>query len=171
MTRVKTVAKWIFLLLPSVAVISIAAIAIITRLVPDRRPERFVAHWAELFRGVSTPDDLTGICAEDRPDLIFTRRFPSGEWVMARTEYSCSDGAGFDATVFRDSSGGIQYQMGHHFCGFEGLCRELNSPGATNVAGFFDSLKSIDFREWEMNDQPTGGAAVARGVGTPSARP
>lgn len=77
------------------------------------------------------------------------RTFDSGEWVAARSEYSCVDGAGFDATVFLDSRGAIKYQVGHHFCGYEGLSSELQKVDTQNLTGFYAKLTNVVLRAWD----------------------
>jgi hypothetical protein len=147
MTQAKTIAKWTFRLLPSALLIAFGTSVIFSRLIPDNRSERFVAHWTKLFQRMATLEEISGIPTEDRPELIFTRRFTNGEWVMVRGEYSCTDGAGFDATVFRDSSGIIRYQTGHHYCGFDGLRGELNGIEANSITEFFESIRGLEVTE------------------------
>jgi hypothetical protein len=56
------------------------------------------------------------------------------------SEHSCSSGAGFDATIFYDSSGAVRVDRTHHFCGIEGLQSELGSVAATSLADFYTGL-------------------------------
>ena len=63
----------------------------------------FINHWGYLFKKYKTPDVFKHIGDPDRPDLIHVVYFANSEWVAARTAYSCTDGADFNATVFLDS--------------------------------------------------------------------
>ena len=96
---------------------------------------------------INSLDDLPIIPKNKSQSLIYTRIFPNGEWIAARTEYACSDGAGFDATVFRGSKGRILYQTEHHFCGYEGLSSELNDVTAETLVDFYNNLTNINFIE------------------------
>ena len=129
-------------------------------------PLAFVNHWGMLFRKYRTPETFPEIKTSDRADLIFVRTFDSTEWVAARTEYSCTDGAGFDATVFLDSHGAIKYQIGYHFCGYEGLCGELRKVEADNLPEFYAKLTNVVIRVWDgkaanQTMKRTTGAVVA----------
>lgn len=121
----------------------------------NRRVEQFVGHWGPLFAEHQDLQGLQQIDAADRPDLIYIRHFDSGEWIAARTEYSCTDGAGFDATVFLDSSGSIHYQTGYNFCGYEGLCGELNGIPATSLPQFYAGLKHMELTKWTPKSIPS----------------
>jgi hypothetical protein len=130
-------------------------------------PMAFVNHWGEIFRQHSTPEAFHQLAVVERPDLIYLRRFDNGEWVAARTEYSCTGGAGFDATVFLDSHGVIRFQVGHHFCGYEGLCSELREIKADTVAEFYTRMTDVQVRIWDVNSannsvEPTGGSRRAQ---------
>lgn len=140
MTKLKTFGKWTFRLLPVCLIALVALGFLVKHLSTPQRAKRFITHWAVLFSQCNSLADVESIAQEERPDLIWMREFENGEWVIARTEHACTSGAGFDATVFRDSSGSILYQTTHHFCGYEGLCGDLRRAGATNLVQFYASL-------------------------------
>jgi hypothetical protein len=125
-------------------------------------PEKFIDHWGTTFTRCNSIRDIKAIPATDRQDLIWVREFTNGEWILARNEYACTDGAGFDATVFRDSNGSIFYQTTHHFCGYEGLCGELTQVKATNLVEFYASLdQDIKRMKWKpVGQQIVGGDGV-----------
>jgi len=106
----------------------------------------FVTHWTQVFRRYGSPERFTDIAQQDRPDLICLRRFDNGDWIAARTEYSCTDGAGFDATVFIDSKGALKYQTGHHFCGYEGLSCDIRGVQARSLAEFYEHMTNVQFK-------------------------
>ena len=111
--------------------------------------DEFVNHWGELFAQCNSVSDLKQISDVDRPDLIFVRKFDNGELIFARSEHACTSGAGYNATVFRDSSGAIYYDTSHHFCGYEGLCCELKSIVSTNLNQFYAGLaEDVELKPW-----------------------
>jgi hypothetical protein len=135
--------RWLLL-----AVVVVAAASTTMHWKRAHDPVVFVDHWGDLFHQHSTPEAFKTIAPGDRPDLIYQRLFDSGEWIAARTEYSCTDGAGFDATVFLDSRGSIRYQIGHHFCAYEGLSGDLNKVEANSLAEFYSKLTNVELRVW-----------------------
>lgn len=138
---------WLLPLLLLVLLVS----AFVSPLFYKPNPVPFVNHWGKVFSQHQTPESFHTIKASDRPDVIYLRRFGSNEWVAARSEHACTDGAGFNATVFLDSSGVIKYQSGHHFCGYEGLCCELGAVAASNLSGFYGGLTNVEFHVWHEN--------------------
>lgn len=114
------------------------------------REERFVAHWARLFQTCPTAESLQRLDPSERPDLILIRRFSNGQWVAVRNEYSCMDGAGFDASVWYDSTRKIRFDTSRNFCGYEGLCGELGFE-ASNLEQFYDGAAAlgVHLREWK----------------------
>lgn len=124
----------------------------------NRRAEQFVDHWAALFaehQDLQELQELKRTDAADRPDLIYIRKFDSGQWIAARNAYSCMNGGSFDATVFLDSDGRIHYQIGRNFCGYEGLCGELNMIPATSLPQFYAGLKNKDMETTTWTPQNT----------------
>ena len=111
----------------------------------DARSMRFVDHWASLLSRCRNIQEVEAV-AKEQDRLVLTRRFDSGEWVAVCSEHSCCSGAGFDATVFVDSKGTIQYDTTHSFCGYEGLCGELNGVAASNLNQFYSGVDSMGIR-------------------------
>jgi hypothetical protein len=77
---------------------------------------------------------------------VSVRTFPSGEWYVATCEHACCSGAGFDATVIRDSTGAIYADKTHTFCGVEGMAEDLSYIKADSLAEFYA-------RVWQMKLQ------------------
>jgi hypothetical protein len=97
------------------------------------RASRFVATQSQRLRACRTLPEV-------RQVADFTRTFPDGSWVAAVSEHACCSGAGFNATVFYDSSGGIRVDQTHAFCGTEGLQGELNQIAGNSLAAFYAGL-------------------------------
>lgn len=135
-------------LLPLCVLILIALSVIIKHLFAEKRAMRFINNWGNNFMQCNTIEDVQLIPQEERPDLIWVKQFNNGEWVIARNEHACS-GTGFDATIFRDSTGVIYYQTAHHYCGYEGLCAELSAVKGTNLVQFYAGLDNdVELKEW-----------------------
>jgi hypothetical protein len=79
---------------------------------------------------------------------VVVRVFASGEWIVATCEYSCCSGAGFDATVIRDSTGATYANTGHNFCGIEGLGEGLGeySVPAASLPAFYSGLSKLNLQ-------------------------
>jgi hypothetical protein len=107
-----------------------------------QRPQAFIQQWSERFRAVDSLESAKQLASTEP---VIVRTFPSGEWLIATCEYSCCDGAGFDATVMRDSSGAIFTNLGHNFCGVEGLGEELSEfrVPATDLSSFYSTLTDL----------------------------
>jgi len=136
---------------PALLLASVLLVSGILGCSSDVRAERFIDDWAVRLSELENPADVRGAPSVDWPDLVYVRRLANGEWIAARTEYSCDGGDGFDATVFVDSSGLVQYQIGHHFCGHDALDYELGSIDATDLAGFYRALgliEDLNLKEW-----------------------
>lgn len=103
---------------------------------------RFINHWSERFRGIESLDTAKQM---DQKEPVFIRTFPSGEWIIATCEHSCCSGAGFDATVIRDSAGTIYTDTTHTFCGIEGMSSTLSEYGtpATSLTSFYSGLSML----------------------------
>jgi hypothetical protein len=136
--------KHILWLLPLALVLCSVSLTLFSASKPNPMP--FVKHWVHEFQEHKNKESFSRISKSDRPDLIVIRGFANRDWIAARTEYSCMDGAGFDATVFIDSKGQIAYQIGHHFCGYEGLCSELNKVEASSLAEFYTQMTNVHFQ-------------------------
>lgn len=149
MTATRTTGKWIFRLLPVGVLVAVIAIAVGSRLMPDHQTEGFVRHWARLFQKCPDVDSIRALPPAERPDCIYTRQFTNGQWVAVRMEHSCCSGAGFDASVFADSTRTIRYDTTYSFCGYESLCGELGSVAATNLDGFYASLTNLNLKTWK----------------------
>jgi hypothetical protein len=106
---------------------------------PEKEARVWISHWAAAFRQCHSLGEIDALSAKERRP-IYTRRFPDGFWVAAVNEYNCSAGAGFNAAVFYDSTGRVQVDRSHHFCGFEGLESDLARISATSFGGFYAGL-------------------------------
>jgi len=106
-----------------------------------RRPRAFVCQWNEQFRKI---DNLASARKFQEDNGVFLREFPSGEWLIGTCEHSCCSGAGFDATVIRDSKGAVFADTSHTFCGIEAMYSELGGIPADNLAGFYGKQKLLD---------------------------
>lgn len=100
----------------------------------DARASHFVSAQSERLRTCRTLPEVQRVAQ-------FTRSFSDGSWVAAISEHSCSSGAGFDATVFYDSTGVVREERSHHFCGSEGLENELGRVAANSVTEFYGALQ------------------------------
>lgn len=107
-----------------------------------QRPRAFIQHWSERFRTVGSLDAAKRF---EQSEPVVVRTLPSGEWFIATCEHSCCSGAGFDATVIRDSTGAIYADTTHTFCGIEGLGGELGEERvpATSLAAFYSALSQL----------------------------
>ena len=121
-------------------------VALGTYLHLKHRPQAFIEHWSEHFSTVNRLD-LAQRFARTEPVIV--RIFPSGEWLIATCEYSCCGGAGFNATVIRDSTGAIYTNVGRNFCGIEGLDEELGERlnPATSLPEFYSTLSGIELQK------------------------
>ncbi len=111
-----------------------------------QRPRAFIQHWSERFR---TVDSLDTAKRFEQSESVVVRTLPSGEWLIATCEHSCCSGAGFDATVIRDSTGAIYADTTHTFCGIEGLGGELSEDRvhATSLAAFYSGLSQLKLQK------------------------
>jgi len=111
-----------------------------------QRPRAFIEYWSERFRAVDSLDAAKRI---QQSEPVVIRAFPSGEWFIATCEHSCCSGAGFDATVIRDSTGATYSNTTHTFCGIEGLGGELSehSAPATTLAAFYSGLSQLKLQK------------------------
>jgi len=108
-----------------------------------RRPQAFIQQWSERFRAVNSLEEAKRF-QESEP--VYLRTFPSGEWLIATCEHSCCSGAGFDATVIRDSTGAIYADATHCFCGIEEMSSEFERVPAGTLAAFYPGLQSINLQ-------------------------
>jgi len=106
---------------------------------PKKEAPIWIAHWTATFRQCHSLEDIRALSARARR-FVYTRTFADGSWVAAVNEYACTDGAGFDAAVFYDSTGRVQVDRSHHFCGFEGLGADLSRVSATSLHDFYLGL-------------------------------
>lgn len=106
---------------------------------PQKEAPLWIAHWTAEFRQCHSLADINALSARTHRS-IYTKTFPDGSWVAAVNEYACTDGAGFDAAVFYDSSGRAQVDRSHHFCGFEGLDADLSRVSAISLRDFYADL-------------------------------
>ena len=111
-----------------------------------QRPHAFIEHWSERFR---TVDTLGSARRLEQSEPVIVRTLASGEWWIATCEHSCCSGAGFDATVIRDSTGAIYADTTHTFCGIEGLGGELGEHRvpARTLAAFYSGLSQLKLRK------------------------
>ena len=148
MTETKLTGRRVLWLVPVGILLTLAAVAVGSRLVPDHRAGAFVAHWAKLFQDCPDIASIQALPTKERPDCIFIRAFTNGQWVAVRMEHSCCSGAGFDASVFVDSTRTIRYDTTHTFCGNETLSAELGRIQAAGPAGFYASLTNLTLQTW-----------------------
>lgn len=106
--------------------------------VPRWRAEAFIARWSAQLRKCGS---IRAVKALPDADWVYTRKLPSGEWVAAASEHSCCAGAGFDATVFWDSTGRLQCDTSYSFCG--GPAGELDRVEARSLREFYARLPSL----------------------------
>jgi len=130
------------LLALGVAITCVVAAIIAGQLFFRMAPERFVDRWAGLFRGCNGLASVESLSNREAKGALYIREFADGEWVAVSSECSCT-GAGFDASVFYDSTGAIYSDTTHHFCGYEGLCGELNGIDASGLDDFYMALKAL----------------------------
>ena len=107
------------------------------------RPERFVHEWSTRFKAVQTLQEAKRL---DETEPVFVHTFASGEWFVATCEHSCCSGAGFDATVIRDSTGAIFADTSHTFCGIEGMASDLRDAAGDSLPEFYSHLKMLKLR-------------------------
>jgi hypothetical protein len=112
----------------------------------SHRPHAFVQHWSERFQDVNSLETAKRI---EQSEAVVVRTLPSGEWFIATCEHSCCSGAGFDATVIRDSTGAIYADTTHTFCGIEGLGEELGarSVPASSLQSFYLALSQLKLKK------------------------
>jgi hypothetical protein len=106
---------------------------------PKKEAPIWIDHWTTTFRQCHSLDDIHALSKQVRFE-IYTRTFSDGSWVAAANEWNCTDGAGFDAAVFYDSTGRVMTDTSHHFCGGEGLYAECNRVSATSLHDFYAGL-------------------------------
>jgi hypothetical protein len=99
----------------------------------DARASRFVSSTSAALRACHGLEETQHVAQ-------FMRTFSDGTWVAAISEHSCSSGAGFEATVFYDTTGAVWVDRTHHFCGVEGLQSELSSFVAPTLRDFYAGL-------------------------------
>jgi len=111
------------------------------------RPQAFIHQWAGRFRTVNSLDAARQLAESDH--CVLLRVLPSGEWFVATCEHSCCSGAGFDATVIRDSTGAIYADTTHTFCGIEGLGGELGERlvSATSLPAVYSNLTFLKLQK------------------------
>jgi hypothetical protein len=126
------------------AMVFIVAMLVRVPMAKEAKAAKWSAFWSEQFRRCHT---LAEVQALARPELIYTRTFPDGSWVAAKNEWDCTDGAGFDAAIFYDSTSRLQVDRLHHFCGFEGLEGELRGISATSLRDFYAALQQCQLKE------------------------
>jgi hypothetical protein len=128
---------------------------------PDNRRAEFVEHWARLFEDCSDLEAVESLRGRESPELLYVSKFANGEWIAVRMEYACGDGAGFDASVFVDSTGKICFDTSHHFCGYEALEAELGGINAANLAELYSGLSSLGVfpRNWPSCARHTANAS------------
>ncbi len=108
-----------------------------------RRPQAFIREWSERFRPLDSLDAARELTKSE--PWVVLRILPSGEWFVTTCEHSCCSGAGFDATVIRDSTGAIYADTTHTFCGIEGLGEELGERRvpAGSLPAFYSALSKL----------------------------
>ena len=111
------------------------------------RPQAFIHQWSERFRTLDSLDAARQLVQAE--PWVVLRVLPSGEWFVTTCEHSCCSGAGYDATVIRDSTGAIYADTTHSFCGIEGLGEELGEQRipATSLPAFYSALTQLKLRK------------------------
>ena len=99
----------------------------------NARASRFIHSKGALLKNCESYADAQRVAQ-------FARKFSDGTWVAVISEHACSSGAGFDATIFYDSSGIMRVDKTHHFCGTEGLENELSRVTASTLREFYAGL-------------------------------
>ncbi|MES2570071.1 MAG: hypothetical protein V4710_08450 [Verrucomicrobiota bacterium] len=108
------------------------------------RPQVFVQRWSERFRAL----DSFAAAEQLRQSVpVYVRTLPSGEWFIATCEHSCCSGAGFDATVIRDSTGAIYADTTHTFCGIEGMSAELDAASSDSLSVLYKRLNHLHLQK------------------------
>jgi hypothetical protein len=120
---------------------AILLLAVTTTIAWAIRPTVFVRSWTARLRPCKS---LTDIALLPERDRILTQEFSNGEWVAGVMEHSCCSGAGFDATIFKDSRGKIFVDRTYSFCGYEEL-EQLFGPTIRSLDEFYSALKK-DYR-------------------------
>jgi hypothetical protein len=131
--------KLIWLALACFAGVFICILAVNITHNPEREAPIWIAHWTAEFQQCHSLENIGALSVRTRRS-IYTRTFADGSWVAAVNEYACTDGAGFDAAIFYDSTGRVQVDRLHHFCGFEGLSADLSRVSATSLHDFYAGL-------------------------------
>jgi hypothetical protein len=108
------------------------------------RPHAFVEEWTQRFQAV---ESLAAALTFEETAPVVVRAFSSGEWLIATCEHSCCSGAGFDATVMRDSTGAIYADTTHTFCGIEGLSHELKELPGETLEAFYQHASQLKLRK------------------------
>jgi hypothetical protein len=106
---------------------------------PEGDAPLWIDHWTAELRQCHSLAEISALSTRAQRS-VWTRTFPDGSWVAAVNEYACADGAGFDAAVFCDSTGRVQVDRSHHFCGFEGLDACLSRVSAKSLHEFYAGL-------------------------------
>ncbi len=98
------------------------------------RPLVFIGKWSREFRNVTTLEDARRL---EKGGRVWVKAFSNGEWLLATCEHSCCSGAGFDATVIRDSTGAILVDRTHTSCGVQGMILELEAVPGDSLSAFY----------------------------------
>ena len=125
------------------ALCAIVVVGLVTPHLAFIHQPRFVRHWSQQFRGI---DSLDAAKSFEESERVFVRAFSSGEWLIATCEHSCCSGAGFDATVIRDSTGTIYTDTTHTFCGIEDMTSAFAQISAETLSAFYPRLTQLKLK-------------------------
>ena len=110
------------------------------------RTRSFINHWSKEFRKCSNLQAIETLQEQEKAH-IYRRTFANGDWVAVKMEHACCSGAGFDATVFYDSSGKVYCDTSYTFCGYEVLNKCLNKIKADSLKDFYSVLQTPSNKE------------------------
>jgi hypothetical protein len=126
----------------AIVMIAVATIMFTGVYLFTHRQEAFVNQWFSEFKQV---DGYAKAQALQESGKAFARTFKSGEWLVATCEHSCCSGAGYDATIIRDSTGAIYVNTEHCYCGMsEEMSATFSEVKADSLATFYPQLKELN---------------------------
>ncbi len=125
-------------------VILMAVVALTTYHHYTHRSEAFIQNWSQRFLAIKSLEEAKLF---EKTEPVYVRTFPSGEWIIATCEHSCCSGAGFNASVIRDSTETIYTDTTHTFCGIEGMSEELHQVTSDTLTAFYPQLKQLKLQK------------------------
>lgn len=107
------------------------------------RSQFFIWSWSRRLHSLGNLSAIEDYTQTHPRAPLYLLSFPSGEWVAVAMEHACCSGAGFNATIFYDSSGATYIDTTHSFCGVEGSGEELGRAGVDSLATFYPQLGKL----------------------------